>query len=96
LAFLRVRYRTGDTDEWTIPELVNLDDLHSKLHRGLKNQAMVGFATTAESGEETDFGYAWVRMREVTMFHVDGFVDFERIASHWEPTTDDPEGLGPS
>jgi hypothetical protein len=74
---LRVRYRTGDTDDWTLHEQQDVEDLAKRLFLALRDRSILGFSVATELGHErTDYGWVSVRMEDVVSCHVDGLLDF--------------------
>jgi hypothetical protein len=83
MAMLRVRYATGGTDEWSLHEQMVLEDLCKLLHKGMASKNIVAVGIVSPSGEEVDFGFVGLRMQDVVMWEIDGFVDEERMLSWW-------------
>jgi hypothetical protein len=88
MALLRVRYRTGDTDEWPVHERHDLQELFEALSRAFINERFVSFTVHARSGEEVEYGTVWLQMRDVMMWSLDNDLDQERLASWWQPDSD--------
>lgn len=86
MARLRVRYRSGETDEWTINERINSGELAAALGRAISEGGTVGFATDSEVGiEGVDYGFVGLRGNEMASWWLDGLVDFRDLAT-WEAT----------
>ena len=87
---VRVRYRTGDTDEWDLPEQVSAYELADELHQAVRSPEpqFVNFAVVSRTAEEIDYGRVTLCMDHVVMVEVDGFVDEERIAA-WQLASSD-------
>lgn len=83
MAMLRVRYRSGDTDEWTLHDRMDLRQLASLMHRGLVDK-IVSFGAAAEK-ETTpaDFAMVGLRMSEVVSWHIDGMLEEAALIGPW-------------
>jgi hypothetical protein len=86
VATLRVRYRTGDTDEWDLNEQMKLEGLGEALHETALNKGDVSFGFQTRTGHEgIDYGMAFVHMADVVMWELDGFFDESRLIETWGP-----------
>lgn len=94
MATLRVRYRSGDTDEWDLHERMPLQDLGRTLATTVGPGRMVSFGVASPSGAQTDYGMVGLKLDDIVMWHIDGFVDDEFILSAWaisgDPWPHDP------
>lgn len=79
-ARLRVRYETGDTDEWELHERMDLHRLGDQLNEGWQGRLIVGFGVASREGDAPiDYGMVALRMAKVIAWEIDGFVDFENL-----------------
>ena len=92
LAVLRVRYKNGDTDEWTLSDRTDLHQLARTLHAALVGTMAVSFGVAPKEGTEPlDFGFVGLQMPEVVMWEIDGFLD-EAATLALETMFQQPEG----
>lgn len=89
MAMIRVRYVTGDTDEWPVHERHDLNELFAAMSRAFMKGGLISFSTHARSGAELEYGTVWIRMKQVMMWTLDDTVDEERMASWWQPGESD-------
>lgn len=86
MALLRVRYRTGDTDEWELHERMNADKTAVQLMRTWAQGGLFSFTTVTEVGSErVDYSRVILRTRELTMAQVDGLLDYSDLAVWQDP-----------
>ncbi len=84
MATLRVRFRDGDTDEWTMHERMDLGDLAKFLTESLGRPSIVSFGIASRSGDTpADYGFLGLRMAEVIWWDLDGMVDEEALLGPW-------------
>jgi hypothetical protein len=84
MATLRVRYRTGASDEWTIHEKQGADELARELWLGLQSGSkLIAFIAGSEQGSDVDYGRIALRMEDVSMWHIDGLLDSDRANLVW-------------
>ena len=86
MATLRVRYRDGSEDVWNLHERgAPLNELARTLHERNGREASVAFGVESRSEKTPDYAFVGLRMNEVVMWEIDGFLDEEFLASVWEP-----------
>jgi hypothetical protein len=86
MATLRVRYRDGSEDVWSRHEQMQLNGLGDALHRALCQGGGISFGVESKSGaSRLRGGMVALRMDDMIMWELDGFVDEERLASWWQP-----------
>jgi hypothetical protein len=85
MATLRVRYRDGSEDVWSLHEQMPLRGLGDGLHRAMRPGGGISFGVESKSGELHDYAMVALRMDDVIMWELDWFVDEERLASWWQP-----------
>ena len=85
MATLRVRFRDATEEEWSIRETMQLKDFGTALHNVMHPGGGISFAVDGKSDAVHDFAMVFLRMDDVMMWELDGFVDDERLASWWQP-----------
>jgi hypothetical protein len=80
---IRVRYRSGEIDEWQLNEGMNLPDL-VKVLRSSNPTAAISFGVAADQPTTAyDFGQVGIRMSEIASWHVDGMLDDAGLIGPW-------------
>lgn len=84
MATLRVRYRDGETDEWSLSEQMDLQELAKTFHFAMGQGNCVSLGVETRTGHEgVDYGFMGLRMDDVVMWEIDGLLDEARAASVW-------------
>jgi hypothetical protein len=82
MATLRVRYRNGETDEWEIHERMKALEVTETLWKGMNG--FVSFTSISHpTSAAAEFGRVGLRMNEVSMWQVDGLLDFPTDVGVW-------------
>lgn len=86
MATLRVRYRNGDTDEWKLHERMDLQMLGSKIAKVWPGNHVIalGVAPDLETDTGPDYAMVWLRLTDLVMLEINGYVDDEFLASVWD------------
>jgi hypothetical protein len=73
---LRVRYRSGQQDEFQVRAQHQPKDVAALLHRGLANDAMVVLGLASRAGHTADaYAVVGLRMNDVVMWELDPISD---------------------
>jgi hypothetical protein len=73
---LRVRYRSGQQDEFQVREQHQPKDVAALLHKGLAKDAMVVLGLASRAGHTADaYAVVGLRMNEVVMWELDPIAD---------------------
>jgi hypothetical protein len=85
MAHVRVRYKSGEEDEWMLHERLDLRDLVQTITRSfVRPTGLSNFGIASESETSTaDYGMAGVRWSEVVSWSVDGLVDDAALIGPW-------------
>ena len=94
---LRVRYRSGQQDEFQVREQHQPKDVAALLHRGLANDATVVLGLASRAGHTSDaYAVVGLRMNDVVMWELDPISDNGKLLAAFmlqqapgvaEPTT---------
>ena len=94
---LRVRYRSGQQDEFQVREQHQPKDVAALLHRGLAKDAMVVLGLASRAGHTSDaYAVVGLRMKDVVMWELDPISDNGKLLAAFmlqqapgvaEPTT---------
>lgn len=85
MATLRVRYRTGDTDEWVLHDRMDEEEVQQALVKAMRHDGQISFTyQTKEGSDPVDYGRAFIRLSEVLMWEIDGLLNEELMASVWD------------
>jgi hypothetical protein len=83
MAKLRVRYRNGETDEWELHERMDLKRLGGQLTKAMDGSIALRFGTASETGAPSDYATVALRMSDIIMWTIDGFVDDAALIGAW-------------
>ena len=98
MATVRVRYRSGETDEWTLNDQMKPDVVVKALTRMIMNSFPgVSFGVAVEH-EQTpaDYGFVGLRNDELASWHIDGLLEESGMLGPWLEAQDMTEPSPPN
>lgn len=71
---IRIRYVSGDEDQWELHDAMDLGELARKF-ASASSDSMMSFGVVASSEVSTDYGFVGVRVGQIAAWHIDGMFD---------------------
>lgn len=87
---IRVRFNSGEEDEWDLLDQTNLGKLVKELAHPKAAGAWISFPVASEENATASYGFVGLSMADVASWHVDGLTDTSAAAALWAEL----EGLG--
>ena len=79
MAELRVAFKNGKTEIFTIPEAADIKNVYQEVALAFNNNERIGLGIESEYEDLPIYAMLWIRMDEANWFAVDGFVDDQGI-----------------
>jgi hypothetical protein len=84
MAQIRVPHQSGETDEWTLHDRMDLPGLHESVSHAFRDGGKLSFGVASEETDRVvDYGMAAVNFDDVVSWTIDGFVDDAALLGAW-------------
>lgn len=87
---VRIRYRDGSTDEWSVKDAMPMEKLADYFRLGFASGRKIAFAAESEDGRPSDLNVVGVNLADVVSWQVSGLSNLEQETVLWAEL----DGLG--